>query len=239
MKKILLTLSAAAIAVGSAQAVQIFVDDFEAYSPTGNPSAVPLDSDVFDPGNVEWTPSSTATNAHRVFSTGLYGVTQLWITLVDGANLSSSGLDIQSDMTYTLDFFAAAETGTFNRALTGSVDILVGTDIGSATSVIGGAQTFTALNDADATLNGGGDGTSGDKTDHMFQYSFDSGTVGAGTQMFMVFTRGGIHPDALNQANPWFAIDDVSVDEAATVPEPSSTTLLGLGALGLILRRRR
>lgn len=239
MKKTLLTLTTAAMAVGSAQAVQIFSDDFEAYTAGANPSDNPLDSDLFDLNNVIWTPSSTANNAHRIFGTALYGATQLWITLVDGTSLSSSGLDIQSDMTYTLDFFSAAETSTVNRALTGSVDILVGTDIGTATTVIGGPQTFTALNDADATLNGNGDGTVGDKTDHMHQYAFDSGTVGAGSKMFMVFTRGGLHPGALNTTDPWFALDDVSVDEVATVPEPSSTALLGLGALGFMLRRRR
>lgn len=235
MKKTILTLTTAALAMSSAQAVQIFLDDFQAYA-VSNPASDPLDSDVFDPDNVTWTPGNPAANAHRIFNTALYGNTQLWISNIDGSTLASSGIPVQSDMLYTLDFFSAAETNTANRGVNGSVDILVGADFGSAVSVIGGAQTYVAFGDSDASLNGGGNGTSGDKTDHMYQYSFASGTVADGDQMFMVFTRVETNPEAIN-GGAWFAIDDVSVDES--VPEPSSTALLGLGAVGFLLRRRR
>ncbi|MGB0774444.1 MAG: PEP-CTERM sorting domain-containing protein [Akkermansiaceae bacterium] len=237
MKKYILTLATVSLAATASHGAQIFSDDFEAYA-VSNPATDPLDSNLIDPNNVTWTPSSNALDAHRIFATGLYGSTQLWISLVDGSSLMSSGLDVQSGMTYTLDFFAAAETNTVNRGLNGSVDILVGSDFGSATSVIGGPQTYVVFGDSDASLNGGGNGTSQDKTDHMHQYSFDSGTVNPGDKMFMVFTRIEAHPAAI-AGGAWFAIDDVTVDEATTVPEPSSAALVGVGVLGFILRRRR
>lgn len=237
MKNTFLTLAAVALAAGTAQSAQIFADDFEVYAPA-NPATDPLDSDVFDPNNVTWTPSSGLATAHRIFDTANYGGTRLWISNTDGTSLTSSGVALQTGMTYTVDFFSAGETTRANRGVDGTFDILVGASLGTATSVLGGPQSYVALGDEDATLNGGGDGIDNDKTEHMHQYAFDAGTVGAGDQMFMVFNRVGINATALG-GGAWFAIDDVSIDETATVPEPSSAALVGLGALAGLLRRRR
>jgi len=86
------------------------------------------------------------------------------------------------------------------------------------------ADTGTVYSSSSFFLNGGSVGTQ----DHTLTYEAQAADVG---------DRLGIRVhETNNNGNRYVAIDTVSF---TSVPEPSSSALLGLGGLALILRRRK
>lgn len=200
------------VAVSSATAAPIFFDDFEA-------------DDAADPALMaNWTHNGNgaAPNASRLFDTGNYGGTRLWIASAANA---SAGTGIDSTATISLlpntsyEFSAAlvAETSDPNRTATGTFDLLIGTS-----SLIGGPTSFSARGD-DAV--GGEDSYD----DQMTTLLFDSG-VGGNLTISIAY-------DGTDASNPFVGIDNVSINQ---IPEPTAVALSGLVCTAAAsLRRRR
>lgn len=117
----------------------------------------------------------------------------------------------------------------FAANTTYTIDISQGDRSGASGNLIVGLFSGTA--GASATIEGSG------------SFSYGDLAAGQSTQRQLQFTTGGTAPTgnvqlfiALDSDKGYF--DNVRVD-ATAVPEPSFTALLGLGALALIIRRRK
>lgn len=74
-----------------------------------------------------------------------------------------------------------------------------------------------------------------------FSLDSASGSLPAGSlsSLFDDSADGQFHFVAYSQGNPGFILNSVTIDAVEVIPEPSSITLLGLGGLALLRRRRR
>lgn len=212
------------VAVAAVQAVPIWEDDFEAY-PIANPADFSLT------GNWTWNGAGGGTgHDSRLFATGNFGGSQLWICHPDalGSGITSAGIVVDPDTDYAFVGNLVAETFAGARDNEFAVDLLIGPDVGSALSVVGGPVTVIGRGD-------GGDGVPADAIDDSYEdqittIPFNSGVVGAGDRLFIEIVYVGPGPSA----NPGFT----GVDNIAVIPEPATLVLLGLGGL-LMLRRRK
>ena len=112
-----------------------------------------------------------------------------------------------------------------------------GTGASIGTFTLDRGLVINQINTADKIVNPGGANNvaSETDTDYWAQY-LSTGTVPVTANSVTVnFIAGTAH--AAGGGNDWYA-DDVTLD-ITTVPEPSSTALLGLGGLALVLRRRK
>ncbi|BDS08568.1 hypothetical protein NT6N_36080 [Oceaniferula spumae] len=229
--KIKTTLAVIAATTMASQAVTIFSDDFESY-PTGDPA------DFSGTGNWTHNGAGAPANQSRIFfSAPNFGGTTLWISSEANA-LAGSGLDsraitqggdgLLANTDYIFSGAIVLETFSGLRTHDFTVDILSGSTLGSATSLIGGPQTFTARGDHDAGITGSIDDSYDDQRTTV---AFNSGSLGAGDAVFMQIAFTNVNNDG-----GFVGIDEITID---SVPEPSSAALLGLGGLALILRRRK
>lgn len=196
----------------------VFQDDFEQYD-VENPS----DFSVSGAPTGNWIASNTAADATRMFSTGNYGGTNLWISNVDGTSITNSGIVAWPYTDYSFSAALVAETGGTGRGLDATYDILVGADAASATSVLGGPVQVIAVGDSEVTDN--------TKADQIFTSDFSTGAVNPGDKLFFVITRIGIH-EGLSGA--WFGVDDVTLDAARgiEVEESDGSTSVAEGGTG-------
>ena len=171
----------------------IFQDDFEQYD-----IEYASDLSVSDVPTGNWTASDMTDDATRTFTTGNYGGTSLWISNIDGTILTSRGIDIAANTYYEFSAVLLAETSRTGRGVDATYDIIVGSDPGSATSVIGGPVSVIAVGDDEVTPDS--------KEDQIFTNSFETGIVNPGDRLFIVITRVGTH-EGLDAA--WFGADDV------------------------------
>ena len=210
-----LSLSTMAIAFGlaisTASAATIFMEDFES-DPAADPAVM---------ANWVHNGNGSGSNASRLFNTGNYGGTRLWIASAANA-AAGSGIDstasIILDANTTYEFSAALVTETFDgdRTATGTYDLLI-----AGTSLIGGPQPFAARGD-DADGLTPNDSNSFD--DQMTTHLFDSG-VGGNVTISLAFT-------GTDGSLPFVGIDNVSISE---VPEPSTAILLAAGLFGTLV----
>lgn len=209
-RQALLGLASAFAIGGVAQGATLFSDDFESYSPA-DPAVM---SNWVHNGN------GAGSNASRIFDTGNFGGSRLWIASAANAN-AGSGIDSTATITlaaginHTFSANLVTETNDPNRTATGTYDLLIG-----GVSLIGGPQAFSARGD-DAV--GGEDSYADQITTHVF----NSG-AGGNLEIRIAF-------DSADGSNPFVGIDNVSITD---VPEPGSLALLGLGGLALLRRRR-
>lgn len=173
---------------------RVFEDGFESYD-ADNPS----DFSIGGSPTGNWTTSSTDSDATRIFSSGNFGGTRLWISDVDGTSLTSAGIAAGSNADYTLSAVLVTETGHGNRTLNGTYDVLVGQTAETAVSLIGGPQAIVTHGDNWVTDNS--------KADHVFTENFQTGSLTPGDLLFVRFTR----VDILSTGG-WFGVDDVEVD---------------------------
>ncbi|MEJ6571256.1 MAG: PEP-CTERM sorting domain-containing protein [Akkermansiaceae bacterium] len=233
LKYTLAALTVLAATTMASQAVLIFNDDFESYAP-GDPSDFsPTGNWVHNGGGVP------GANQDRIFfSAPNYGGTTLWIadnlngTLGSGLNsrgITQGGDGLLGNSSYLFSVAGVLETsvGTRNRSFT--VDLLTGTTLGTATSLIGGPQSFLARGDDDPGDVGNIDNSYDDQRSEI---AFNTGALGGSDELFIQIAFN----DVSTSGAAFVGIDEVSVD---LVPEPSSTALLGLGGMALLLRRRK
>ncbi|MCA9241948.1 MAG: PEP-CTERM sorting domain-containing protein, partial [Planctomycetales bacterium] len=190
--------------------VTVFSDDFQAY-PTGDPA-------VFSAtGNWTHNGNGTGSNASRIFDTINYGGTRLWIAsaanAAAGTGIDSRGITsaegLLGNTDYTFSAAMVSETFDGTRTATGTYNLLIGQTFGTATSVIGGPQAFSARGDHDAGLAGSVDDTYDDQRTTL---AFNSGTVNAGDQLFI-----SIAFDGTDATNPFVGIDEVEIIGSATI----------------------
>ena len=98
--------------------------------------------------------------------------------------------------------------------------------------------TATGLSWNGPGLHGDPGGTNGNTwqntaSETLFTFTIDASTFGAGS------AGEAIYLDIDGSGSRGFHIDNVLLTEGVAIPEPSTTAILGLGALALVLRRRK
>ena len=171
MTRVVTLMLIALMAVSAANAgTVIWSDDFEAYD-----IETSADFSVGGVATGNWTGTPLA--GSRTFHTSNFGGSDLWISNTDGTSIISAGIAVDSVTEYAFSVNLVAETNRAGRGVDGSYDLLVGTDAGSAISIIGGPVTVIAVGDDEVT---------GDSyADQIFKEVFTTGTIGAGEQLFI------------------------------------------------------
>ena len=134
-------------------------------------------------------------------------------------------LQVTNDSGATVtDWDVAFESLVYNdQGRANSFDFSYSTDGTSYTSVAGGSFTSVEVADGSPAWT-----TGASYSDTI------SASVASGGSLYLRWTGNDVSGGGSRDE---FALDDVSVGES--IPEPSSTALLGLGGLALILRRRK
>jgi hypothetical protein len=197
--------------------VSIFADNFQAY-PLGDPA------NFAATGNWTHNGAGTAPNTSRIFDTVNFGGTRLWIAsaanAAAGTGLNSRGIaqseGLASNTDYTFSAALVAETSMGTRTATGVFDILVGQNFGTAASIVGGPQSFSARGDVDAGIVGSVDDT---YDDQLTTFDFNTGTLNAGDQLFIAIAFSGT-----DATNPFVGIDEVQVIGQANIGARVNTT---------------
>ena len=122
---------------------------------------------------------------------------------------------LASNKEYTFSAVLVAETSSSSRTVEVTYDLLVGQNIASAASVIGGAVTVTAHGDDWQTPDS--------KADHVFLQSFSTEKVNPTDQLFITITRVSSQEDA------YLGVDDIRVAEVQPIGIYTSDTSLTEG----------
>lgn len=215
------TLIALATTSSIASAATIFSSDFEADAVASPAPDTLADGWFFDntvAGNADGV---TGNNEHRIFDGpaaggGSFG-SRGWISNVANAYITVDLGPLSANTIYTVDYFAGAETSRTGNNILYLAELLVGTDVNTATTV------------ASDSGNDAGDG-GGKNADEMHSFSYTSLAANPGDNIYLKLERDG--------GSAFIFYDDVVVD-ATAVPEPSSTALLGLGSIALLMRRKK
>jgi hypothetical protein len=213
---------------GVAVATTVFEDDFEAY-PVSNPA------DFGATNNWVWNgvDNGQGTNASRIFATGNFGGSQLWIAHpeANGSGIVSRGIPVTSDTAYSFSANLVAETFAGARDNEFSVDLLVGETPEAATSLIGGPLTVIGRGDGDDGVPP--DAIPDSYEDQITTIPFTTGTLGIADDLFISVVYVGPGP---SDDPGWAGVDNVAISQ---IPEPSTWVLLSLAAaIGLFWRRR-
>ena len=182
----------------SVNAAIVFQDDFESYDV--------LDPSLFEIGGVTptpapWTPSNTAAGTTRIFSTGNYGGTKLWIcSSTSDTSITSDAIAVESNTYYTFKAALVGETSVVTRHNDATYDLLIGSDAASAVSILGGPVAVVTSGD-----DSGGAGN--DTYDEQYTTdSFMTGTIGSGDKLFIVITH-------IPDGDAWFGVDNVTIEK--------------------------
>ncbi len=187
-----------------------FLDDFQAYT-------VGTDVDTFG----TWTATHTTINGSRIFASGTGGSAMNsigWISNEVGAYITSEMATAADNTTYSLAVTLAAETSTASNTALFDVRFLVGTD----------ASTATELTSFSGTAIGGSVGK--DNAGRHFIFEYTTGDIADGETIYVEIERTG--------GNSYFYIDDTSMF-TTLVPEPATMSLLALGGIAMLKRRKK
>ena len=171
----------------------VFQDDFQAY-PTSDPA------DFSATGNWTWNGNGTAPNASRIFSTGNYGGTKLWIASAANATAgtginSLATIPVVAGTNYTFRGAIVCETNLQTRTASFTVDLLVG-----GVSQIDGPIAGTAQ----------GDDTIPDSYDDQWTIIHFTPTATGNLEIKIAFT-------GTDTSNPFVGIDEVSIAEPLVI----------------------
>lgn len=196
----------------------LFSDNFEAYDAEQNSdfsiSGIPT-------GN--WTADydPTVSRANEIFNTGNFGGTRLWVSIGDGASITSRGIEgLQSGKSYTFGAVLCAETSSTTRTVTASYDLLLGQNADSAVSVINGPIIVTAHGDDWQIPDS--------KADHLFIQDFSLSTVNPGDRLFLKITR------ISSSSAAFLGVDDVSLMELQPIDIIAADTSLTEGGASIV-----
>jgi hypothetical protein len=189
---------------GIGTAAVLFQDDFQSYD-------VETHSDFSSGGAASgnWTADYdlSVSRGNEIFNTGNFGGTRLWVSIDYGASITSRGIEgLESDTDYTFSAFMCVETGAGSRQLNASYDLLIGQEVGSAVSIMGGPAAVLLHGDSYITDNS--------KEDHFFSEIFTTGTLSAGDKLFIVMTIIDAPP---GNSGGFIGIDDVRVAEVQPI----------------------
>ncbi|WP_346187642.1 PEP-CTERM sorting domain-containing protein [Rubritalea halochordaticola] len=154
-------------------------------------------------------------------------------TALDGATLTALA---NGTVEFAFSSWMAGWSGDNNTVATRLrfFDTTDGTGTALATYTLDRGVTTNQVTTADFLVNGS-TGTAESDPDYWALYEIQAIVPTTAQSVIVDFVAGTGH--AGGGSNDWY-VDQVVVDIAA-VPEPSSTALLGLGAVGFLLRRRR
>ena len=191
--RVFLVLSAVAIISFSARAEISFYDDFEQYEVED-----PSDFSVGGVATGNW--STDPSTISRVFDTGNFGGTRLWICSASSdVTLTSQGISVESDTYYIFKAALVGETYVASRHNDATYDILIGVDAVSAVSIIGGPVAVVTSGD-----DSGGAGN--DTYDEQYTtQGFTTGTMGIDDKLFIVITH-------IPDGEAWFGVDNISLE---------------------------
>ncbi|AQT68188.1 Sialidase precursor [Anaerohalosphaera lusitana] len=177
----------------------VFQDDFEAYDVDN-----PTDFSVNDQPTGNWQADPSIADSSRIFDTGNFGGTRLWISHVDGTELMSKPLPVDPATDYKFSAAIMSETSSGTSQLDVSYDILIGEDPATATSAISGpVQIVTTGDDADIADS---------KQDHIFEHEFTTPITSSADNLYIVINRIGV-----NQVGAWLGVDDVQLEKYPTI----------------------
>ncbi|MBN1818848.1 MAG: exo-alpha-sialidase [Sedimentisphaerales bacterium] len=173
----------------------LFRDDFQAYD-VEQKSDFSIDGVPSGTWSAEYEP--TAPRASEIFNTNNFGGTRLWVSIADGARITSRQVEgLEGYTEYIFTVVLVAETSSGSRTVEASYDVLLGQDPISAASLLGGPKTVIARGD--------GWQIPGSKSDHVFTEHFTTGPIGPEDRLFIRIGRIKSDYDA------FLGVDDVSV----------------------------
>ena len=181
-----------------------FADDFQAY-PVSNPS------DFSATGNWTWNGVGTTGNDNRIFDTINYGGTRLWIAApgANGSGITSAGIALDPDTDYAFLGNLVAETWDGARDCEFAVDLLIGAEVGSAVSVVGGPVTVFGRGDGDGTVPPGSIDDSYE--DQLTTIPFNSGALAPTDRLFIQIVYVG---PGTNASPPFAGVDNIRIVKA-------------------------
>ena len=192
----LVALAVFALTGFSVNADIVFQDDFESYD-VRDPSLFEIGG--ITPNPAPWTPTNSAAGTTRIFTTGNYGGTKLWIcSLSSDTTITSRAITVESDTFYEFKAALIDETSDASRHNDAAYDICLGVDAASAVSITGGPIAVVTSGD-----DSGGAGN--DTYDEQYTTdSFTTGTIGPNDKLFIVITH-------IPTGDAWFGVDNVSL----------------------------
>lgn len=263
MKNHYLSLSASCLLVGlttSAQAVTVFVEDFEDadYTSLYGNSYTQSHADASDFGfsagedyfgrvdPVDGITIVTDLAFTNQQGTGFFAGQDInHATLSQDPNVQSTatlnwtGIDITNYTNLSFSMFAAVGNNGHWWDANDSISISYQIDGGGFSSIYGIENTDN-FNSLQAGIDRNNDGVSNEATGNgelltnaFAQFGENIAGTGSSLDLTITIAAGGFTSN-----DDDFAFDNVEIS-GDLVPEPSSTSLLGLGGLALILRRRR
>lgn len=178
--------------------------------------------------------SATSTLFFRMSSLDERGIHLYGVTNVDSPNVSATGITVIPDS----DFRAGIQTGDDSSSTNGLFDLFAGsTQLTSGLSentwynvwmvIDNGANTMDVYLNDDVSMTA----TAADKL-NVAPVAFMTGTS-------ETLDRFAVASSSIAGGSHTARLDDISLASGFAIPEPSSTALLGLGALALALRRKK
>ncbi|MEN6309464.1 MAG: sialidase family protein [Anaerohalosphaeraceae bacterium] len=197
----------------------LFYDDFQAYD-VEEPADFSIGGVPTGIWSVDFDPA--VDRATEIYNTTNFGGTRLWVSIDDGATLTSKGIEgLLSGKQYSFSAVLVAETSTSTRTAIMSYDLLVGQNAASATTVIAGPVMVTVHGDDWQIADS--------KADHVFTREFTTGMLNAGDLLFVEITR-------ISSSNSAFiGVDDVRVAEVQPIEILTSDTALTEGSVSSIV----
>ncbi|MBN2512905.1 MAG: exo-alpha-sialidase [Sedimentisphaerales bacterium] len=205
--------------LGSAADHILFEDTFQTYD-----VEEPADFSVGGVPSGSWFADfdPAVDRATEIYNTGNFGGTRLWVSIDDGASITSKGIEgLQSGKKYSFAAVLVAETSSPDRTAVMSYDLLVGQNAAAAETVISGPVTVTVHGDDWQIADS--------KSDHVFTREFTTGLLNAGDRLFIKMTRIS-SPDAA-----YIGVDDVRLAEVQPIEIITSDTALSEGSAASIV----
>lgn len=197
----------------------LFSDDFQAYD-VEEPADFSIGGIPTGTWSVDYDPA--VSRATEIFNTGNFGGTRLWVSIDDGASITSRGIEgLQSNRTYVFSAILVAETSSASRTVLVSYDLLIGSTAASATTAISGPISVTAHGDDWQIADS--------KTDHLFTHEFTTPTLTAGDKLFIKITR------ISSDSSAYLGVDDIRLAQVQPIEIFAYDTSLSEGALSSIV----